>query len=185
MRQNSYFLKQTTRQILASLTLTAILALPLTATAQKMIKPDSKKSSVEIKKLTEDQKILHVLNRLGYGARPGETERVKQLGLDKFIEAQLNPAQIDDSVAEAKVKNLDVLKMSNAELFAKYPNQAAVLQIVARQNDLNAKQLRGDLREARKEKKNGEMANDAMTAKKMDEKAAPPNLEGLSDAERR
>ena len=29
------------------------------------------------KSLTEDQKILHVLNRLGFGARPGDLEKVR------------------------------------------------------------------------------------------------------------
>lgn len=94
---------------------------------------DTKKT----KSLTEDQKILHVLNRLGFGARPGDVERVKAVGIDKYIEQQLNPSAISDAVAEAKVKNLGVLQMSNEELFAKYPNPAAVLQVVARNNDLD------------------------------------------------
>lgn len=98
------------------------------------------------KALTEDQKILHVLNRLGYGARPGDVERVKALGLNKYIEHQLNPGAIDDSIAEAKVKNLNVLKMSNDELFAKYPNGQAVLRMVAQREGLN----KGDVAQIRK-----------------------------------
>ena len=66
------------------------------------------------KTLTEDQKILHVLNRLGFGARPGDLERVKKIGLDKYIDQQLNPSTIDDSVAEAKVKGLEIFNMSTA-----------------------------------------------------------------------
>ena len=79
-------------------------------------------------KLTEEQKILHVLNRLGFGARPGDIEKVKAMGLQKYIERQLNPSSIDDSVAEAKVRALDVFNMSTAELFAQYPNPGALLQ---------------------------------------------------------
>lgn len=101
------------------------------ASAQTMRKTDAKKA------LTEDQKILHVLNRLGFGARPGDVEKVKAIGINKYIEQQLNPSSIDDSAAEAKLKNLDVLQMSNEELFAKYPNGAAVLQAVAQKNNLN------------------------------------------------
>src|SRR5690349_11578114 len=66
--------------------------------------------------LTEDQKILHVLNRLGFGARPGDVERVKAMGLKNYIEQQLNPSSLDDSVAESKIRNLDILKLSNEEL---------------------------------------------------------------------
>ena len=80
------------------------------------------------KPLTEDQKILHVLNRLGYGARPGDVAKVKATGLQKYIDQQLNPSSISDAVAEAKVKNLDIFNMSTSELFAKYPNPGALLR---------------------------------------------------------
>jgi uncharacterized protein (DUF1800 family) len=84
---------------------------------------DSKK-----KALTEDQKILHVLNRLGFGARPGDVERVKALGLQKYIEQQLNSGTIADPVADTKVKGLEIFNMSTAEVFAKYPNPGALLR---------------------------------------------------------
>ncbi len=89
-----------------------------------------------VKSLTEDQKILHVLNRLGFGTRPGDVERVKATGINKYIEQQLNPNSISDVLAEAKVKDLDVLNMSNEEIFAKYPTPNAVLQAVAKDNGL-------------------------------------------------
>ncbi len=80
------------------------------------------------KALTEDQKILHVLNRLGFGARPGDLEKVKALGIQKYIDQQLNASSIVDTTAEAKVKNLEVFNMSTAEVFAKYPNPGALLR---------------------------------------------------------
>ncbi len=81
-----------------------------------------------LKPLTEEQKILHVLNRLGFGARPGDIAKVKAVGLQKYIDQQLDAGSINDSVAEAKVKNLDIFSMSTAELFAKYPNPGALLR---------------------------------------------------------
>jgi uncharacterized protein (DUF1800 family) len=80
------------------------------------------------KPLTDDQKIIHVLSRLGFGARPGDVERVRQIGLEKYIDQQLNPSSINDSAAEAKVKNLEIFDMSTAEVFAKYPNPGALLR---------------------------------------------------------
>ena len=80
------------------------------------------------KGLTDDQKILHVLNRLGFGARPGDVEKVKAIGLQKYIEQQLNPSSIDDRSAEAKVKYLEIFNMTTAEVFAKYPNPGALLR---------------------------------------------------------
>src|SRR5687768_7102934 len=82
----------------------------------------------KVKALTEDQKIMHVLNRLGFGARPGDVERVKAKGLQKYIDEQLNPASITDSVADSKVKDLEIFNMSTAEVFAKYPNPGALLR---------------------------------------------------------
>lgn len=80
------------------------------------------------KPLSDDQKIMHVLNRLGFGARPGDVEKVRAIGLQKYIDQQLNPLAIVDTVAENKVRNLDVFGMSTAELFAKYPNPGALLR---------------------------------------------------------
>src|SRR5678816_1373860 len=73
------------------------------------------------KSLTDEQRIVHVLNRLGFGARPGDVERVKAMGLEKYINQQLAPEKIDDAVAETKLHDLSVLKMSTAELYEKYP----------------------------------------------------------------
>ena len=80
------------------------------------------------KSLTEEQKIMHVLNRLGFGARPGDVEKVKKIGLEKYIDQQLDPSSIDDSTVEAKVKGLEVFNLSTAEVFAKYPNPGALLR---------------------------------------------------------
>jgi uncharacterized protein (DUF1800 family) len=139
-------------------------------------KTDGQKNKA--KALTEEQKILHVLNRLGFGARPGDVEKVKAVGINKYIEQQLNPSAIDDSVAQAKVKNLGVLQMSNEELFAKYPNPAAVLQVVARNNDLD----KGDVAQLKNKNKNVADAtpkNDAMMSdnKKTDDAAQISNAD--------
>ena len=82
----------------------------------------------ERKSLTEDQKAIHVLNRLGFGARPGDVAKVKAIGLQKYIDLQLNTSAIDDSVAENKVKNLEIFNMTTADVFAKYPNPGALLR---------------------------------------------------------
>ncbi len=129
-------------KITTFLMLTALIipALTLRADAQSMPKPTTDAKS---KSLTDEQKILHILNRLGYGARSGDVEKVKQIGIQKYIEQQLNPASIDDSAVNAKLEKLDVLKMSNDELFAKYPNGAAVLTAVAQNNGLKRQDLQG------------------------------------------
>ncbi|MEZ5306463.1 MAG: DUF1800 domain-containing protein [Pyrinomonadaceae bacterium] len=80
------------------------------------------------KKLSEDQKALHVLNRLGFGPREGDLEKVKSMGIQKYIDWQLEPEKIDDSKTVALLKNFEVLNLSVDEIFAKYPNPGAFLR---------------------------------------------------------
>lgn len=51
-------------------------------------------SSAGAEGLSEQQRALHVLNRLGFGPRPGDVERVVAFGVDRYIEAQLHPETI-------------------------------------------------------------------------------------------
>jgi uncharacterized protein (DUF1800 family) len=44
--------------------------------------------------LTQEQQAVHVLNRLGFGPKPGDIERVGQMGVRRYIDSQLNPAAI-------------------------------------------------------------------------------------------
>jgi len=78
--------------------------------------------------LSEEQRIIHVLNRLGFGARPGDVERVKAMGLENYINQQLNPEKITDTVAENKLRELSVLNMTTAELYEKYPQPGQLLR---------------------------------------------------------
>ncbi|MBC8134358.1 MAG: DUF1800 family protein, partial [Fibrella sp.] len=70
--------------------------------------------------LTEEQKIVHTLNRIGFGPRPGDVERVKTMGLSAYIAQQLNPEKMDDSAVEAKLSDFPILGHSNAELASAY-----------------------------------------------------------------
>ncbi len=88
-------------------------------------------------RLSEDQRILHTLNRLGFGVRPGDLERVRALGLENYIRQQLAPEKINDSVAESKVRNLTTLSLSTAELYAKYPKPGALLRRLERRGELS------------------------------------------------
>ena len=68
----------------------------------------------------DDRTILHVLNRIGFGARPGDVERVREQGLAAYIERQLHPEKIDDSGMQARLAPLSTLQMSSRQLAAEY-----------------------------------------------------------------
>jgi hypothetical protein len=36
-------------------------------------------------KLSKDKQVLHVLNRLAFGPRPGDVDRVRRFGVEKWI----------------------------------------------------------------------------------------------------
>jgi uncharacterized protein (DUF1800 family) len=138
----------------------------------------SKNTQTKAAALTEDQKALHVLNRLGFGARAGDIEKVKAMGVRNYIEQQLNASSINDSATEAKLQNFDALKMSNDELFAKYPNGAAVQKAVAAQNGMSRKDVQGAIKDAREARQNAQMTNGNATT------AAQPNESNPADAQK-
>jgi uncharacterized protein (DUF1800 family) len=87
-------------------------------------------------KLTEEQRVLHVLNRLGFGARPGDVERVRAMGLERYIEEQLYPEKIADAATDAKLQRLEALRLSTPELYAKYPQPNQLLRRMQRDGKL-------------------------------------------------
>jgi len=60
--------------------------------------------------------IVHVLNRITFGPRPGDVEAVQKMGLHHYIEQQLHPEMIDDSAVEQQVAGFDLLQMSPQQL---------------------------------------------------------------------
>lgn len=41
----------------------------------------------------DDKTIVHVLNRLGFGPAAGDIDRVRRMGLEKYIEWQFHPGR--------------------------------------------------------------------------------------------
>jgi uncharacterized protein (DUF1800 family) len=71
--------------------------------------------------LTPDEKILQLLSRATFGPRPGDVERVRQQGIEAFLDEQLHPERRDDSWVEARVAKLPTLSMSAEELLENFP----------------------------------------------------------------
>src|SRR5258707_12816972 len=170
----------------AILLIAALLASTFAAgiSAQSMKAPASKSAA----KLSEDQRILHVLNRLGFGARPGDVERVKAMGIDNYITQQLVPEKIDDSASEAKLENLGALRMTNAELYEKYPQPGQLLKQLQKRGDLPA-----DLAAARDNRvkgganaapnANAAKTGEAMTGEMQGPEAAKANVQARNNAQ--
>src|SRR5208282_3079170 len=98
-----------------------LLAAAPAAAKDKKPKQDPALKNLPITELSADEAILHALNRLAYGPRPGDVERVRQMGLAKWIDQQLNPNSIDDKALEARLEDYPTLRMSTAKLIEEYP----------------------------------------------------------------
>jgi uncharacterized protein (DUF1800 family) len=77
-----------------------------------------------------DAKVLHALNRLTFGPRPGDVAAVKAMGLNAWFERQLDPGKIDDSGLNARLAMFPAMQMPQAELIARYPSQQVIRQLV-------------------------------------------------------
>jgi uncharacterized protein (DUF1800 family) len=78
------------------------------------------------KKLSRDQQVLHALDRLSFGPRPGDVAAVTRMGLKKWIDLQLHPEQIkENQELEKHLAPLATLRLTQAEIAADYPRPAA------------------------------------------------------------
>ena len=66
--------------------------------------------------LTARDSALHVLNRLAYGPRPGEVERVARLVVTTWIERQLRPDRVADPELTRREREFTILSESPASL---------------------------------------------------------------------
>jgi uncharacterized protein (DUF1800 family) len=71
--------------------------------------------------LDPNRSAAQIVNRITFGARPGDFERVRALGVDRFIDQQLNPERLNDAALESRLATLPTLSMTTSELIEKYP----------------------------------------------------------------
>ncbi|HLB92105.1 MAG TPA: DUF1800 domain-containing protein [Terriglobales bacterium] len=78
--------------------------------------------------LTNEQRALHALNRLTFGPRPGDLQKVMDMDVNDWIEQQLHPEEIGDGVLDGKLGPLRTLRMSTRDLVQTFPNNNLVRQ---------------------------------------------------------
>ncbi|MDO8679838.1 MAG: DUF1800 domain-containing protein [Acidobacteriota bacterium] len=73
-----------------------------------------------------DQSVAHALNRLTFGARPGDVERVRAIGLQRWIDEQLAPARVADAALASRLERLATLKLDSKTIQQEYSGPAMV-----------------------------------------------------------
>jgi uncharacterized protein (DUF1800 family) len=129
--------------------------------------------------LSEDEAVSHALNRLAFGPRPGDLERVKEMGLQKWIDQQLHADSINDAALDARLDRFPTLKMSASKLLDDFPQP----QVAAHREGVSIEEYRkeqqarvqGAMQESRADGDDSNLTNGQVQAKfeNMDSDANP------------
>src|SRR3984893_1935618 len=85
-----------------------------------------------IPKLSKNEQVIHVLNRLSFGPRPGDVEAVRKMGVKKWIDVQLHPERIAENPELAqRLDPLKSLRLWQASTGRTYPNPQMIRAIAA------------------------------------------------------
>src|SRR5437588_859356 len=77
-------------------------------------------ASAQAPALTPRDSALHALNRLAYGPRPGEADRVAADGVMRWVDRQLSPRKIDDGPLAARERRFKILDYDAGQLAPVY-----------------------------------------------------------------
>ncbi len=73
---------------------------------------------------------LHVLNRLTFGPRPNDVAELKQMGVRRWLDAQLNPAeQAELPLLAQKLEPFESLRMSIRDTYLQYPQPQLIAAV--------------------------------------------------------
>jgi uncharacterized protein (DUF1800 family) len=110
--------------------LALVLAAGVSAFAAAFAAEHSADARQFLQQIPKKDRIAQALNRLTFGPRPGDSEQVAKMGLNKWIDLQLHPDRIPENPAlTEKLKHMDTLAMSSTELVKHYPTPQMVRQM--------------------------------------------------------
>lgn len=70
--------------------------------------------------VADERTALQVLNRITFGARPGDVTRVQQMGVDRFIDEQLHPERLADEQMRGKLESFETLTMNSRDIAERF-----------------------------------------------------------------
>jgi len=79
----------------------------------------------------DQRRALHALNRLTFGPRTGDVQRVMAMGVDQWIDLQLHPDKIDNSALDARLEPFRTARMSTKELAENFPDGQEINQVMS------------------------------------------------------
>jgi len=125
------------RQIVLLLLLLASSVSVRMALGKKKEKQDSASAQ-----MAERKRAAHALNRLAFGPRPGDIEQVLAMGVDKWIDQQLQADKIDDAAMDARLQPFRTLRMGTKEIVQNFPPEPVIQAIANGKRSLPADPLK-------------------------------------------
>jgi len=131
IKRSAFFTKACAALLTCVLAFGSQLSLAQEAMTQKKGKPKTAASSQPAaRSLTEEQKITHLLDRATFGPRPGDVERVRQMGWERYLDQQLHPERLSDQLVEQKLQDIPSIHMTSEQISATYPPPQVIRQIL-------------------------------------------------------
>jgi uncharacterized protein (DUF1800 family) len=135
--------------------------------------------------LSTDQRILHALNRLTFGQRPGDIEEVRRMGVEKWIDLQLHPERIPENpVLEARLKPLETVRMSPEQILREYTQAPLVNPPVPLTELLPGDQMRHVMNGTAEQREQTLVQFDAGKRRQVLARIPPDNLEGMPELQK-
>ncbi len=92
--------------------LAALASWPLVSGCERLISATaSPPRRARLPSSAEAEAAHHLLNRAAWGARPGEAEAVANLGLTAWLDAQLDPATLDDTACRLRARRFESVQV--------------------------------------------------------------------------
>lgn len=79
--------------------------------------------------LDGERRVLHLLSRLSFGATPELVAEVKNEGIYRWFEEQLEPEEIDDTALESRLKAYPAMDLMPDELLTRFPTGNILRQV--------------------------------------------------------
>lgn len=77
-----------------------------------------------------DERILHALNRFTFGARPGDVDVLRSIGLDNWFEQQLHPESLDLTDLNGRLAEFPAMQWNPEDLLYRIPSNAIIRQAI-------------------------------------------------------
>ncbi|HEV2728825.1 MAG TPA: DUF1800 domain-containing protein [Terriglobales bacterium] len=138
-----------------------------------------KQTQTSSSQMPEQKRALHALNRLTFGPRAGDIDRLMALGVDQWIDQQLHPEKIDDRALEARLAPLRTLRMDTREIVENFPPEQVIKAVAEGKQSIPSDPSKRAVYKAqleryeeRQERKEGAAATDQANGKLSDDDRA-------------